>query len=143
NHAALLHGKEEVNSSYCARAMCNHDGNAAARTNRKNGLRQRGVAFRIEIGVGLVEYHQEWIAIERARKRNALPLPRRKGDSAFPDGRVVSALKGDNHLVYAGGPGRPADRLRIRIGFKSGNILGYRASEQLHMLREVADVASW
>jgi hypothetical protein len=75
--AAFLHRQKEIDASDRARPMRNHDCDSPAGADGENGLGQGGIALGIEVGVGLVENHQERIAIERACERNALCLSRR------------------------------------------------------------------
>jgi hypothetical protein len=50
------------------------DDNTATAPHPQNSLGQGVLAFRIEIGIRLVENDQERITVKRPGKRNALPL---------------------------------------------------------------------
>jgi len=52
--------------------------------------RQRLLALAIQIGIRLVEHDQEWIAVKRARERDALALSGRQGRSTLADIGVVA-----------------------------------------------------
>ncbi len=59
-----------------------HDG--AALAGRPHGLREGGLAGRVEMGVGLVEQQQEGLAEERSGERDALALPAGQGPAPSP-----------------------------------------------------------
>ena len=62
-----------------------HGDNPAAPTHVQDRLGQCLLALRIEIRRWLIEYNQERLAVEGARKSDALSLARRKRHSAFAD----------------------------------------------------------
>ena len=55
---------------------------------------QRELAFRVEVGVRLVEHHQPRIAVERARERDALALAAGEHRAGFADLGVVAVAAG-------------------------------------------------
>ena len=63
--AAVDHGENLVDAGERAWPMRHHDHNTAARAHAQDRLRQRLIAFGIEIGIRLVQHDQERIAIER------------------------------------------------------------------------------
>src|ERR1700730_14463635 len=140
--APFLHGKNEVDPGDRARPMCDHDRNPAPSADAENSLRQSRIALGIEIGVGLVEHDEEGIAIERARKRDALGLARREGGAALPDKGVIAVLERDDHVVDAGSSGGGANRFRVGIGLEAADVLRHSAVEEFQMLGQVADIAT-
>ena len=71
---AVLHDADQIDGRERARAMSDHDGDAAAARDAFDRLRQRRLALRVEVGVRLVEDDQEGIAVERPGKADALAL---------------------------------------------------------------------
>jgi hypothetical protein len=118
--ASLFHRQKEIHSADCAWAVGDHDRDATARADAEYGLRQRGIAFGIEIGIGLVENHQEWIAIERAGQRYALRLSRRERSRLL--GRFAYRIRSAEKRSYRGRrrsllpPVSRSDRHRVRNG---------------------------
>src|SRR5690606_41817520 len=84
-HFAVLHHGDQVDCSQRTGAMRDYDGDAATALNAFDGCGQGGLPFRLEIRVGFVEHNQEWIAIERPRKADALALAARKGCALRPE----------------------------------------------------------
>ena len=100
----------------------------------------RALAFGVEVGIGLVEHHQEGIAVERASQRDALALPGRERRSAFADLGVVAVreLAGSSHArpaAFAAARTSLGSALRL----EAGDVLRHRAGEQLHVLGQIAD----
>ncbi len=122
--------------------MCNHDHDAAARAYFHNRLGQRLVALGVEVGIRLVEHHEERIAIERARERDALALAGREHRTALPDLRVIAFRKPDDHIVHVRGLGGRDHRIGGGIRLVARDVLRHRPGEQLHVLRQVADMLS-
>ena len=77
---------------------------------------ERLVAFGVEIGVGLVEHDQERVAVERARKRDALALAGGQHRTLFADRGSVAFRQTDDQVMDAGGLGGGDDRLGARVG---------------------------
>ena len=88
--AALGHDQNVVDAGDGARPMRDHHDDAAARAHAEDGAGQRLVAFRVEVGIGLVEHDQERIAIERARQRDALRLAGRQRAAMVADLGLVA-----------------------------------------------------
>ena len=65
--APLIHDENRVDTSKCARPVRYDNDDATALAHAEYGLRQRGLTIGIQIRVGLVEHHQEGIAVERTR----------------------------------------------------------------------------
>ena len=70
--------------------MRDDDHDAAALAHAEDGAAQRLVALGVEIGIGLVEHHQERIAVERARERDALRLAGRQRRALLADLGLVA-----------------------------------------------------
>ena len=64
--------KRQIHSGDCAWAVRDHDHDAAAGADAENGLRQCRLAFGIQVGIRLIQNHQERIVVERARERDPL-----------------------------------------------------------------------
>ena len=73
------------------------------------------VAVGVEIGVGLVEHHQEGIAVERARQSDQLPLPGRERRAAIADPRPETVRQPEDHLLHTGSLGGGKNVLRLGI----------------------------
>jgi hypothetical protein len=54
--------------------MRHHDDDCAACARGADRAGQRIIALGVEIGIGLIEDDQEWIAIQRSRQRDTLRL---------------------------------------------------------------------
>ena len=88
--AALGHDQSMVDAGDRARAMGDHHDDAAARAHAEDGVRQRLVAFGVEIGIGLVEHDEERIA-DRARAPARCAAPGRpRARCLFADLRLVA-----------------------------------------------------
>ena len=103
-------------------------------------LGQRLLALGVEVGVRLVQHHQERIAIERPGKRNALALPGRQRRAALADLGLVAVRQAQDQLVHAGRLAAAMTSSAGRVRIEARDVLGDRAGEQLDVLRQVADV---
>ncbi len=139
---AVGHHQNEVDRGERARAVRDHDDDAPAGPGREDRLGQGLLPLGVEVRVRLVEHDQEGIAVERARKRNALALAGGERLARLADLRLVAVRQAQDEIVDVGGLGGGQDRLRIGPGIEAADVLGDRAREQLHILREVADVRS-
>ena len=63
-----------IHASQRRRPVRDHNHDAAARTHRTDGNRQRVVACCIEVGIWFIKHDQERIAVKRAGKGDALAL---------------------------------------------------------------------
>ena len=103
--------------------MSDDDDDAAALPHTEDRLGQGGIAFGIEIGIGLVEHHQEGIAIERPGKGDALALPGREGRSMVADPRLIALGKLADHPVRAGRIGSRDDPVGRSARIEAGDVL--------------------
>jgi hypothetical protein len=136
------HHQHEVDAGERAGPVRDHDGDTASRPHPCNRLGQRFLAFGIQIGIGLVEHHQERLAVERTRQSNSLLLAGGERSAAFANLGLVAVRQMQDHLMDAGGHGGRNDRLRGRCAFQPSDVLRDGAREQLHALREIADVTA-
>src|SRR5215207_5647339 len=136
----IRHHQNEIDAGERARAVRDHHDDAAAGARAQDRLGQRLLSLGVEVGVRLVKHEQERVAVERARKRDALPLPRRERGPALPDLGVVAVRETQNKVVHVGGLRRLEDRLGVGLRLEAGDVLGHGAGEQLHVLRQIADV---
>jgi len=83
-YCAAAHDEDLVEAGKRRRAMCDDDGNAAARPHGLDSARQCRVALRIKVGVGFIEHNKERIAVERAGERDTLALASRQGCPPSP-----------------------------------------------------------
>ena len=122
--------------------MGDDDDDAAPGAHPVHRRGQRRLALVVEVGVGLVEHHQEGIAVERARQPDALALPARKRQAALADPRLVALGHLHDHLVHAGGRRRGHHRRRILGRGEARDRLGDGRIHQADVLRQVADMAA-
>ena len=140
-YPALVEHQHVIDRGHRAWPVGDHDRDAAAGANPADGVAQCLLAVCVEIGIGLVEYHQERVVIERARQRDALTLPAGKHGAAFSDLGLVTLRQPQDDLMHAGLRRRRDQLGRIGILLEPGDVLRHRALEQLHFLRQVADEA--
>ena len=88
--SALVQNQNLIHRSKRAGTMRDHDDDTAAGTNALRSPASGPLRPRVEIGVGLVQNDEEWIAIERAGERNSLALTRRQRRTRLSDARVVA-----------------------------------------------------
>ncbi len=100
---------------------------------------QRLLAFVVEVGIGLVEDDQPRLAVERAGKRDALPLPGRKRLPGVADLGVVALGQPQDELVHMRAL-RGTHHFRGVRRAEARDVLRHGAAEQLHVLRQVAEV---
>src|SRR5262249_28103241 len=74
DHLALVEDKCSIECSEGTDTMRDHNHDRALRAHDRNRAGQRGFAFRVEIGIRLVEHNKKWIAVKRPRQSKALPL---------------------------------------------------------------------
>ena len=113
----------------------------AARLQVGERVEQRDVAFVVEIRVRLVEHDEARIAVQRARERDALALAAGEHGAAIADLRVVAVRKsaGSSRGRARAAPPRTM-RSEVAPAREPRDVFGDRAGEQLHVLRQVADV---
>ena len=94
----------------------------------------------VETRIGLVEHHEEGIAIERTRQADPLALSRRQGGATLAHLGLIAVRQAEDQLVDTGGLRRRDHLRRVRLRLQPGDVLRDRAGEQLHVLRQVADM---
>src|SRR4029077_8273714 len=87
---AVQQHEDVVHARQRAWPMGVHDDNAAARADAEDGARQGFVAFTVEIGVWLVQYHQKRTAEVGPGDPNPLALACREIGAAFAGTGLVS-----------------------------------------------------
>src|SRR5581483_2856853 len=90
----------------------------------------------------VVEDQDARVDDERARDRDALPLPARERDPALADHRVVAVGKRGHELVRLREPGGLLDLLVRRVGAAEREVLADGRREQERILRDHADLAA-
>ena len=95
----------------------------------------------IQVGVGLIQYHQFGSSVEGPGQADALALAAREHHPPFPDARIIAPRKleyqfmdpclasGRNHLFGIDLP-------------QAGNIFSHGTGEEFHVLRQVADMGA-
>ena len=81
--------------------MRDHDDDAAVLAQGADGAHQAVLAVGIEIRIGLVEHHQERIAVNRARQPDALALSARQAGAALADAGRIAVRQAQDHVVHA------------------------------------------
>ena len=119
--------------------MPDHDDRGPLRFHGRDRLIEGIVALDVEACVRLVQDHQFGIAVKRPRKSDALPLPAREHGPAVTDLGVVAAGQPQDHVMAIGKLRRGDDGGSIGLP-QPRDILGNRAGEKLHILRQVAQV---
>ena len=121
--------------------MRDHHDDAAAGARAQDRLRQRLLALGVEVGVRLVE-HERGTDRGRARAQarraaaaqpRARSRPRRSGCRSRPARRRIRSC---TLAAFAACD----DRLGVGLGLEAGDILSDGAGEQLHVLRQIADM---
>ena len=114
--------------------MRDHDGDGAAGAQPENGAGQRFIAFGIEIRVGLVQYDQERIAVERASERDALRLSGRERAAVIANHGVIAVGQVDDEIMDARRLGRCNDGIGVRRILETADVLRHRTVEQFDVL---------
>src|SRR4051794_2855382 len=117
------------------------DDNASVAPQGLNGLAQGILAVGVEVRVRLIENDQKRVSEDSSRKADPLSLARGKRHATLADPRPISLGQAQDDVVDTGRPCRLQYRLRGRLLIESADILGYRAIQQRHILRQVADMA--
>jgi hypothetical protein len=99
------------------------------------------LAVGVEVRIGLIEHNQKRVAEDSSCKANPLALARGKGHTALADARRVSLRQAQDNVVHASNLSGLQYRVRRRPLIEPADILGHRALEQCHVLRQVADMA--
>ena len=133
------HG-DMVDGIECARPLSDDHHDSASRAHTLDGCRQRGFAFRIEVGVGLIQHDEKRIAVKGAGERDALALSGRERCPVRAHLGLVSVRQPQDHLVHAGCARGGNNDAAFGIFLEAADVLGDRALEQLNVLRQVADV---
>ena len=138
----LSHDQDVVDAGDRTRAMRDDHRDCAACTQPENCAGQSLVTFGIKIRIRLVEHDQEWIAVERASKRNALRLPGRKRAAVIADHCVIALGQVDDELMNASRLGGGDDGVGIGRILEATDILRHRSVEQFDVLRHITDMAA-
>jgi hypothetical protein len=96
---ALFHHGDGVELCHQPGAVADHNDRRAARLQSVQRGLQRGLAFGVEVGIGLVEHHRARLPIWRARQRDALALTARKCDTGVAEHGVVALRQPQDHVV--------------------------------------------
>src|SRR6056297_3780405 len=102
---------------------------------------ERFLAHAVQVGVGLIQHHEAGIAIDRPSETDALPLPAGEEHAAIPDIGLVAVAQLLDHVMRAGQGGGGDDIGVLRLVLETRDVLRHRAAEELHVLRQVAQVA--
>ena len=120
------------------RPVRHHDDDSAALTYAHDRLAQGRIARGIEVGIGLIEHHQERIAIECPGEAEALALARGEFIAAAGEIGLIAVRKREDRLVQARGTGGGDYGLGRRFRIEAGDILGQRAFDKFDRLRHIA-----
>jgi hypothetical protein len=134
--------QQQINTGDSARSVRNDDDGAPAGPNTEDGLRQRRLTLCIEVGVRLIQHHQEWISINGSRQRNALLLSSREATSLFSDLGLVAVTQVDDEVMHPGCVSRRKNGFGVCVRIKPGDILSDRPCKQLDVLGQLADVTA-
>lgn len=124
------------------RTMGDHHGNAAASTQGQDSLGQRFLSVGVQVRGRLVQHDQEWVAIEGARKADALTLTGRKGHSALAHTGRVSIGKRENNVMCSGSLRCLKHGGSGCLGVETGDVGSYAAVEQFDVLRQITDISA-
>ena len=104
------------------------------------GAHQRRIPGTVEIGIGLVEHDHARIAEEGARQRDALFLAAGKRRSVGGNHGLVAVRQVGDHFMDVGEHGCLIDLFVGCVLAHAGDVGLDRAGEELHVLRQVADI---
>src|SRR5262245_32195920 len=104
--------------------MGDNDDRGSARSGSLDRLDQRGLALRIEIGVGLIEDEQNRITVQCPGQPNALSLAGREASPGLREHRIVSCRKSEDQVVDICVLGSANNGFWIEVCVKSCNIIG-------------------
>src|SRR5207247_7030207 len=90
---------------------------------------ERGLGLRVHRARGLVQDQHGTVLQERARQRDALPLPTRQLHAPLADLGFVALRKALDELVRVRRLGRGDDLLPARAGGRIGDVVGDREGE--------------
>ena len=127
--------------------MGDDDHSRAAGGGPQNGLHQGGLAFLVEVGIGLVQHQQNGVPIERPGQGDALGLTGGKALAMGPEPGIVAVRQAQDQLMGPRRHGRldrvPVGRFLIHPdgGRKPRDIVLDRAGEQAGDLGQIADPA--
>ncbi len=106
--------------------MGHHDADAPPRPDPEDRRGEGVLALGVEVGVGLVQHHEERVAVEGAGEADALALACREAGARLAEAGVVTLRQTQDQVVRAGGLGGGDHRPRRRIGGEAGDVLGDR-----------------
>src|SRR5262249_51694511 len=99
------HRQQVIDRRERARPVRHDDHDPAPGAHAENGAGERVLALAVEIGIGLVQYDEKGIAVERAGERDALLLTGGERGALLTDLRLVPGGQVDDEVVHAGGLG--------------------------------------
>jgi hypothetical protein len=99
---ALGHDEDIVDAGDCTWPVRDRHCDRAASAQPKDRARQRLVALGIKVRIGLIQHDEEWIAIERAGKRDTLCLSGRERAAMIADDGFVAFREAGDEIVNAG-----------------------------------------
>ena len=105
-----------------------------------NRPQQGRLAGSVEIGVGFVENDEARLPIKGAGERDALPLAAGKRVPAVADLRIVAIRQLLDEFMTAGQHRGLDDEIGVAV-LEPRDVLRDRAGEQLHVLRQISDIA--
>ena len=82
--------------------MRDHNDDALVVTKDLNGTTQGVLALRVEIGIGLIEHHKEWVAEYGPRKADALALAGRQRHATLAYSCRISLGQAEDDVMNAG-----------------------------------------
>ena len=101
-------------------------------------MQQRAFAAGIEVGIRLVEHHQDRVAVERPGQAEALALATGEDAAGPADLGVVTRGLPQNDVVHARFLGGLDDPRRVQVT-EAGDVFTDAAVEQFDILRQIAD----
>jgi hypothetical protein len=120
--------------------MADHHHGSPGGPQGAQGGPQRFFPLGVQAGVGLVQHQQARAAVHRAGQPDALALAAGQPRAAGTEPRVVALRQAQDHVVGVR-PARGGDDL-FGVGLvQAGDVFRHRPGEQLHVLRQIADVA--
>src|SRR5215203_6954974 len=139
---ALVHHEHQINSRKRTWPVSDDDDGATARAHASNGGREGLLARGVEVGIGLVENHQERIAVERAGQGKTLPLAGGEGGPSLANLSLVARRQAEDKVVHSGGCRCRDDIVSLGVFLEASNILSNRSRKKLDVVWEVADMAA-
>ena len=136
--AAVIHHDDAIGLEH-GREPVRDDDRRALRHEPLERLLHEQLALRVERARRLVEQQDRRVLEDRARDRDALPLPAREPHAALAEERVVALRQRAQELVGLGRARRGLDLGVARVGPAVADVLARRRAEQHRVLRHEAD----